>query len=103
MSKEYKPDLRGLTEKGKKAYPKFTREEIEVKSCEICTGIKNIKKYKIIKRSGNTEDIYLCDGCSLVKPEGVELICLEEQKTKEEPEEEFIPEVDEEQGDSLLL
>lgn len=103
MSKEYKPDLRGLTEEGKKAYPKFTKEEIEIKSCEICTGIKNIKKYRIIKRSGKTEDIYLCDSCSLVKPEGVELICLEEQKAKEEIEEEFVLEANEEQGDSLLL
>lgn len=103
MSKKYKPDLRGLTEEGKIAYPKFTREEIEVDLCEICGSIKTVKKYRIIRKSGKTEDIYLCDDCTKLPPSGVELICLEEPKTEEEPEKEFILEVSEEQGDSLLL
>ncbi len=61
------------------------------------------KKYKIIKRSGNTDEIYLCDGCAKVVPEGVQVICLEEPPKPKEEEEEFIPENDEEQGDSLLV
>lgn len=103
MSKEYKLDLRGLTEEGKKAYPKFTREEIEVDLCEVCGSVKTVKKYKIIRKSGKTEEIYLCDNCTKLPPSGVKLICLEEPKTEGEPEEEFILEVNEEQGDSLSL
>jgi len=103
MSEEYKPDMRGLTEKGKKDYPKFTREEIEVDLCEICGSIKTVKKYRIIRKSGKTEEIFLCDSCTKLPPKGVVLVCLEEPKTEEEPEEEFILEVNEEQGDSLSL
>lgn len=100
MSK-YKPDMRGLTEKGKKEYPRFTREEIEISACEVCKAYHTVKKYQIIKRSGRTDEIFLCDDCSKVTPEGVELLCLEE--TKEEEEIEFEPETDEEQGDTLLV
>ncbi len=104
MSRKVKPDMRGLSEKGKKDYPKFTREQIEMKECEICTGYHTVKKYQIIKRSGNTAEIYLCDVCSKVAPpEGVQLICLEEPPKTEEEEEEFIPEVDDKQGDTLLV
>lgn len=98
-----RPDLRGLTAKGKKEYPKFTREQIEIPECEMCTGYHTVKKYQIIKRSGRTDEIFLCDTCSLVKPEGVQLLCLEETKQEIEEVTEFEPEIDEEQGDTLLL
>jgi len=100
-----KPDLRGLTEKGKKAYPRFTRQEIEINECEFCKGIRNVKQYQITKKSGKTEKIYQCDGCTdTVKlPKGVTVICLEETK-QEEDTLEFKQEIDEaEEGDSLLI
>ena len=96
-------DMRGLNEQGKKDYPKFTREQIEMKECEVCKGYHTVKKYQIIKRSGNTDEIYLCDTCSKVVPEGVQLICLEKPPKTKEEEEEFIPEVDDKQGDTLLV
>jgi len=99
----YKPDMRGLTEKGKKDYPKFTWKQIEVKECEVCTGYKTVKKYQIIKRSGKTDEIYLCDTCSKVIPEGVELLCLEKTESDGDEITEFEPETDEEEGDSLLV
>lgn len=95
--------MRGLNEQGKKDYPKFTRKQIEMKECEVCKGYHTVKKYQIIKRSGNTDEIYLCDTCSKVVPEGVQLICLEKTPITEEEEEEFVPEVGEKQGDTLLV
>ncbi len=98
-----KPDMRGLSKKGKKDYPTFTREEIELQGCELCGGYQTVKKYQIIRKSGNTSEIFMCDSCLPLVPFGVEVLCLEDPtKTEEEPIE-FEPETDEEQGDSLLL
>jgi len=112
MSKKYKPDLRGLSSKGKKDYPKFKKEQIETKECEICHNIKTVKKYEIYKKSGITDKGYLCDKCALtvIETSGTTLVCLDKPvkavKKKVEKEEEEVLEFkieDESMGDSLLL
>ena len=94
-------DLRGLNEKGKKDYPKFRREQIEIPFCENCQGIQTVKKYQIIKKSGRTDEILLCDNCTKLVPDGVELLCLEIKTPKEELD--LKVEKFENEGDSLLI
>jgi len=108
-----KSDMRGLNEKGKKDYPKFTREQIELKDCEACHGFHTVKKYQIIKKSGNTDEIYLCESCAKIVPEGVTLVPLEsiensmmsESSLKKDWDEddEVKPEIYEKEGDTLLV
>ena len=94
--------MRGLSERGKKEYPKFTMDQIEVPECEVCTAYNTVKKYQIIKKSGRTEEIYLCDNCvkNLV-PEGVEVICIEIETPKEKLDSKV--EKYDKEGDSLLV
>lgn len=98
----------GLNAKGRRDYPKFTKEDIEVKECEICENIQTVKQYEITTKKRKKRKIYLCDDCTTRKPKGVQLTLIDKKvdkfvPIKKEEEEEVVVDDDLEEGDSLLI